>query len=61
VEVHSVVRRREPAFSGHSAHSGEVSLTRRPDALYPQEDSWYSYCWGLSQPQGHSAAGTMCY
>jgi hypothetical protein len=22
---------------------GEVSLTRRPAALYPQEDSWYSF------------------
>jgi hypothetical protein len=26
-------------------------------AVTPKEDSWYSFCWRLSQPQDHSAAG----
>jgi hypothetical protein len=36
-----------------------VSLTRRPAALYPQEDSWYSFLLEAESPQGHSAAGRI--
>jgi hypothetical protein len=45
VEAHRVVRRRgSHIFLGNRlTDDGEVvSLTRRPAALYPQVDSWYS-------------------
>jgi hypothetical protein len=32
------------------AECGEVSLTRLPAALYPQEDSWYLFLLGESTP-----------
>jgi hypothetical protein len=46
VEAHRVVKRRGTNIFLDSwpTDGGEVvSLTRRPAALYPQEDSWYSF------------------
>jgi hypothetical protein len=34
---------------------GVVSFTRRPVALYPQEDSWYSFLL-----EAESAGGSQC-
>jgi hypothetical protein len=36
-----------------------VSLTRQPAALYPQEDSWYSFLLEAESAQGPSAAGRI--
>jgi hypothetical protein len=46
MEIHRVVRRRGSHIflENRFADGGEdVSLTRRPTALYPQEDSWCSF------------------
>jgi hypothetical protein len=37
--------------------SEAISLTRRPAALYTQEDSWYSFL--LGRLQAHSAVGSI--
>jgi hypothetical protein len=45
MEAHMFVRYRGPHFLDNQLTDGSevVSLTRRPTALYPQEDSWYSF------------------
>jgi hypothetical protein len=38
---------------------GEVSLKRRQAALYPQEDSWYSFLLEAESTPGPYAAGRI--
>jgi hypothetical protein len=46
--------------NGEAMQIAVVSVTRLPAAVYPQEDSWYSFLLrGLSRPRGHSAAGRI--
>jgi hypothetical protein len=64
VEVHRAETLRLPHFlDNRLTHGGEVvSLTRRPAALYPhtpRKIPGTHFCWRLSQPQGHSAAGMI--
>jgi hypothetical protein len=49
-----------PTFSRQSAHRWRWGCRPySPAALYPQEDSWYSFPLRLSRPQGHSGAGRI--
>jgi hypothetical protein len=49
-----------PTFSRQSAHRWRWDCQPyAPAALYPQEDSWYTFIKGWIDPQGHSAAGII--
>jgi hypothetical protein len=54
-------RSRLPHFlDNQPTDGGEVAgLTRQPAALYPQEDSWYSFLIQAESTPGHCAAGRI--
>jgi hypothetical protein len=60
MEVHKIVRRRgSHIFYTIGSLMAVTSALRAGGPLLPRKIPGSHFCWGLSRPQGHSAAGRI--